>query len=117
MLDLDATSKIVLCAVFWAVLLLLALSMKGGRGLYGTVGLPLAFILNYTSAHAGALVHLISGYDHTSSPYLQHMGYTRDTVADGLEASTLAMLAATIGFAAVDNIIKAHDRPKGGIPL
>ena len=105
MLDLDAATKIEVYVLVWAGLLLLALT-RFGRTRHGSVGLPLALLASYTSAHAGAIVHLVSGYDHNMSVYLRGWGYSRQTVADGLEASCLAMLAATLGFAVVDATIK-----------
>jgi hypothetical protein len=101
MIGLDAESTIMICAVIWGIMLLLTFAQYGGKP-FGTVGLPLAFILCYTSAYAGALVHLVDGYDHFMNPYLRAMNFTRDTVAAGVEASSLAILAAFFGFRLVD---------------
>jgi hypothetical protein len=97
MIDLDASSKITLYALLWGGLLLVALARNGGSR-HGSIGLPLAFLANYTLAHAGALLQLIEGYDHTQDGYLRALSYTSQTVADGLEASWLGMFGATIGF-------------------
>lgn len=97
MFDLDATTRITLYGSLWAVLLVLAL-LRNSRSSYGSVGLPFAFLAIYSLVHGGALVHLIKDYDYTRSVYLLSLSYSRDTVADGLEASWLGMLGATIGF-------------------
>lgn len=97
MIDLGATSKITLYAVLWGGLLLLALAILSGPR-HRSMGLPFAFLMMYTQMHAGALVHLVEGYDHHTDLYLDSLGYTRDTVADGLEASFLALLGAFLGF-------------------
>jgi len=97
MLTLDADTKIALYSSLWGLILLLELT-RLSRPRQGTVGLPFVLLMAFTSMHCAAVVHLIPGYDHTQDPYLASMNYTRDTVADGLEASFLAMLAAFLGF-------------------
>lgn len=116
MISDDATLRIAAYSVMWAGLLLIALRRSGGKSTMGTVGLPLAFIASYMSAHSGALVHLVAGYDHFANDYLRSLNYTRDTVADGLEASCLAMVAATVGFAAVDLALRPRASPTFQLP-
>ncbi|MBJ7535611.1 hypothetical protein JDN40_16000 [Rhodomicrobium vannielii ATCC 17100] len=101
MLDLDATTKIALYASLWGVILLLELT-RLSRPRFGTVGLPFVLLMGFTMMHCAALVHLVPGYDHTHDVYLASMNYSRETVADGLEASFLAMLAAFLGFLLAD---------------
>jgi hypothetical protein len=109
MIDIDPTSKIFLYSVLWLGLLLrtLAILSKAPRG---STGLPFAFVMMYTVMHAGALVHLVQGYDHTVDPYLESIHYTRETVADGLEASFLGMLGAVIGFMITGKAMFVHAR-------
>jgi hypothetical protein len=97
MIDLDATPKITLYALLWGGLLILVLA-RNGTSRHGSTGLPFALPANYTLAHAGALLHLVDGYDHTQDAYLRDMSFTSQTVADGLEASWLGMFGAAIGF-------------------
>lgn len=101
MLDLDATTKIEFYAFVWLALLLRA-AARAGSAHGSSVGLPLAFIMSYTYAYGGALIHLVDGFDPTMSPYLRGLGYTRETVAEGLEASCLGMFGASLGFVVAD---------------
>ena len=74
MIDLDPTNKIALYAVLWGCLLLLTLAnLSGSR--HRSTGLAFAFLMIYTAMHAGALVHLVEGYDHTFDPYLASWHY------------------------------------------
>lgn len=112
MFELEATRKIALYSVLWAALLLWTL-FRTSTAKQATVGLPYAMLLMYTIAHGGALVHLVPGYDHNASPYLAAMKYTSSTVADGLEVSFLALLAAVIGFAIIEAFMAPNRVPAG----
>jgi hypothetical protein len=99
--DLDATTSIVISALIWlSVIVLIIARLPKSRA--GSTGLPLAFVLIYTAMHAGVLVHLVDGYDHTMDASLAALRYTRETVAEGFAVSTLAMVASVIGFAIID---------------
>lgn len=97
MLDLDAKTTIIVCALIWSGLLLRQLALLSDPR-HGTTGLPFAFIALFTAMHFGALVHLVDGYDPFFDPYLASFNFTRETVAVGFEASTFAMIAAVVGF-------------------
>ena len=116
MLDFSATFKIELYSLIWGALLVIALA-RIGRTHSNSVGLPFAFIASYTGSHVGALVHLVNSYDHSMSPYLRGYGYTRETVAVGLEASCLAMISATIGFAMAHKSLLGPQRGSGNVSL
>lgn len=103
-------------SVVWAGLLLLTLA-RTGRSRHGSIGLPFALIASYTASHAGALVHLVDSYEPALYAYQRGFGYTRQTVADGLEASCIAMLFATLGFALVDLTLKARTITKTSLNL
>ena len=103
MLDLDASDKIILYALIWACLIIFSLA-KLSNYRYKTVGLPLAFLLTFMFAHAGALIHLIDGYNPALSPYLRTFNYDRETVALGLEASCIGMVGAFLGFYLTDKL-------------
>lgn len=108
MLESEETAKIALYAALWGVLLIAELWQLSRRN---TVGLPFAFLLLFTVMHGGALVHLVDGYSHYDNAYLSSLRYSRSTVADGFEASFLAMLAASVGFMVGDATIKRNAGP------
>jgi len=110
MTDLDPGTLILLCSLIWGGLVVHAVHGLSDRA-HGTTGIPFAFIGIYTAMHIGALVHLVPGYDHTLDPGLASWQYTRDTVGLGLEASTLAMIAATIGFSLAETLATRFRRP------
>jgi hypothetical protein len=116
MIGLDPETTILLCTLVWVALLLATLSRYDGRR-FGTIGLPIAFLISYMAAYFGALVHLVDGYNHFNDPYLRDMNFTRETVAAGFEASTLAVLSAYVGFLVSDFLKKEHRKVSAPIDL
>lgn len=96
MLGVDPTGKIEFYSFIWLGLLILTLAGTS-RPLHSSVGLPFAFIMSYTVAHCGAVLYLLNYYDPEVSAYLVQVGFTRENVALGLEASCLAMTSAVVG--------------------
>jgi hypothetical protein len=107
MLGLDAYTTIEVCAVLWGGMLVFMIARLSDRR-YGTVGAPLSFIAVFTTIHCGALVHLVDGYNPQNDPYLASLHFTTDTVALGLEASTLAMASAICGFWLAERVVAAR---------
>ena len=64
----------------------------------GTLGFPMAMLFALAIMHVAAGVHLIPGYYHQYDPYLNGIGYTRDTVAKGLQVSTIGFVMMALGI-------------------
>lgn len=64
----------------------------------GTLGFPIAVMLGLLVMHFGAIVHLSSDYFHQHSPFLASIGYTRVSVAKGLQVSTIGYVAMALGI-------------------
>jgi hypothetical protein len=86
--------------IFWALAsatMTVVMIVKLGRNRGGSCGLPLAYILNLMAMHVGALVYLVRGYSHSTSPYLASQQFTESTVLLGLEATGIGMMAFMLG--------------------
>lgn len=59
----------------------------------GTLGFPLAFMLALYVMHIGAIVHLVPGYFHQNNAFLFGIGYTRISVAKGIQVSMIGYVA------------------------
>lgn len=64
----------------------------------GTLGFPMAVMLGLLIMHFGAVAHLSSEYFHQNSPFLASIGYTRVSVAKGLQISTIGYVAMALGI-------------------
>ena len=87
MLAVSGLGDLIGAAGFIAALLHLTKSEKG------SVGFPIAMLLALATMHCGAVVHLSATYFHQYDPYLYSIGYTRNSVARGLQVSTIGFLA------------------------
>ena len=87
--------------LFWLVVGLLAFLgtlVHLVRSPKGTLGFPIAFMLALLIMHCGAVVHLVTGYFHQYDPFLNHLGYTRNNVAEGLQVSTIGFVSMAFGI-------------------
>ncbi|WP_077145354.1 hypothetical protein [Sphingopyxis sp. KK2] len=64
----------------------------------GTLGFPMAMMFALAIVHIAAFVHLIPGYFHQYDPYLNMIGYTRVSVAKGLQVSTIGFVMMALGI-------------------
>ncbi|HMO75701.1 MAG TPA: hypothetical protein PKD99_03535 [Sphingopyxis sp.] len=87
--------------LFWLVVGLLAFLgtlthlIKSTRG---TLGFPIAFLLALLIMHCGAVAHLASGYFHQYNPFLYSLGYTKESVALGLQVSAIGFVSMAAGI-------------------
>jgi hypothetical protein len=110
MSDMSAPDKILLYSILWAIVVGVTLNITL-LSRHRTIGLPMAFLLNMTLNHCGALVHLDSNYQFDL--HQLSWRYTADTVALGLGASFIGVLAFTIGIVIANRInVRARSAPK-----
>lgn len=64
----------------------------------GTLGFPIAFMFALLIMHIGSVVHLFPGYFHQNDPFLAGIGYTRISVAKGMQVSMIGYLAMAAGI-------------------
>lgn len=74
----------------------------------GTVGLPVALLLSLMFVHMGAAAHLFSGYFHQYNLFLNSLGYTRNSVALGLQVSTCGFVAMAFGLMVTSHFGQPH---------
>ncbi|MBL8650318.1 MAG: hypothetical protein JNL35_07940 [Sphingopyxis sp.] len=86
---------------FWLVVgavTLFAVLIHTIRSPKRTLGFPMAMMFALAVMHIAAGVHLIPGYFHQYDPYLNAIGYTRDSVAKGLQVSTIGFVMMALGI-------------------
>lgn len=110
MLDLDPLTRIFVSAILWAILLVFIFKIILFSR-HRSTGLPLAFALNMSLVHVGAIVHLTPGYNHHANAYLRSWQYTTATVADGIEVSLLGLFSIFLGVLLADAFVTAPARP------
>lgn len=64
----------------------------------GTLGFPMAMMFALAIMHVAAGVHLVPGFFHQYDPFLNSIGYTRDSVAKGLQVSTIGFVMMAAGI-------------------
>jgi hypothetical protein len=87
--------------LFWLVvgaITMVAVLVHTIRSPKGTLGFPMAMMFALAVMHIAAGVHLIPGYFHQYDPYLNAIGYTRDSVAKGLQVSTIGFVMMGLGI-------------------
>jgi hypothetical protein len=81
------------------------------RSRYGTIGLPICYLVLMAILHAGALIYLLPWYDPNKDAYIRSQGLNIVDVSAGFALSTFAVLGFSAGVLTSESLYKVRMRP------